>query len=40
MEDIGVWIKGPGEWTTVGLLNSTDESAGYGNLGEVKAVFR
>ena len=37
--NVGVCGKGVGEQTTVGLLNGTDESAGYGDLGEVKAVF-
>ena len=37
--NVGVCRKGPGEQTTVGLLNGTDETAGYGDLGEVKAIF-
>ena len=33
-ESAGVWRKGPGERTTAGLLNGTDESPGYSDLSE------
>ena len=38
-ESAGVWRKGPGEWTTAGLLNGTDESAGCSDLLEGRIVF-
>ena len=38
-ESAGVWRKGPGEWTTAGLLDGTDESAGCSDLWEIRIVF-
>ena len=38
-ESAGVWRKGPGEWTTAGPLDGTDESAGCSDLWEIRIVF-